>query len=91
VKFVDDLIAAGITPLVTLYHWDAPQALDEKYGGPLGNQDEWVKDFARYARVVFEAMGDRVKYWITFNEPYVLFLWFLAHFRGGLCHARGQS
>jgi len=68
VKFVDDLIAAGITPLVTLYHWDAPQELDERYGGLL-NQEEWVKDFTRYARVVFEAMGDRVKHWITFNEP----------------------
>lgn len=69
VKFVDDLLAAGITPLVTLYHWDAPQALDEKYGGPLGNKDEWVKDFTRYAKVVFEALAPKVKHWITFNEP----------------------
>jgi beta-glucosidase/6-phospho-beta-glucosidase/beta-galactosidase len=69
VKFVDDLLAAGIVPFVTLFHWDLPDELDKRYGGLL-NKDEFVADYARYARVVFEAMGDRVKHWITFNEPF---------------------
>lgn len=69
VKFVDDLLAAGITPFVTLYHWDLPDALDKRYGGLL-NKDEFVADFANYARVVYKAMGSRVKNWITFNEPF---------------------
>ena len=68
-KFVDDLIDAGITPMITLYHWDLPDELDKRYGGPL-NKEEFVADFARYARVVFEAFGSKVKHWITFNEPW---------------------
>jgi beta-glucosidase len=71
VKLVDDLIAAGIEPLVTLYHWDLPDNLDKRYGGLL-NKDEFVKDFTNYAKVVFDALADRVKYWITFNEPWCI-------------------
>ena len=56
VKFVDDLHAAGITPMITLFHWDLPDALDKRYGGLL-NKEEFVADFANYARVVFEAFG----------------------------------
>ncbi|EHY52530.1 Beta-glucosidase 1B [Exophiala dermatitidis] len=69
VKFVDDLLEAGIVPFVTLYHWDLPDELDKRYGGFL-NKDEFVADFANYARVVFAALGSRVKHWITFNEPF---------------------
>ncbi|GFF41837.1 beta-glucosidase 1B [Aspergillus udagawae] len=69
VKFVDDLLAAGITPLVTLFHWDLPDALDKRYGGLL-NKEEFVADFANYARIMFNAFGSKVKYWITFNEPW---------------------
>ena len=69
VKLVDDLLAAGITPMVTLFHWDVPDALDQRYGGLL-NKAEFVADYARYAEVVFEAMGSRVKHWVTFNEPW---------------------
>jgi beta-glucosidase len=69
VKFVDDLHAAGITPMITLFHWDLPDALDKRYGGLL-NKEEFVADFANYARVVFEAFGSKVKQWITFNEPW---------------------
>lgn len=69
VKFVDDLIAADITPVVTLFHWDLPDALDKRYGGLL-NKDEFVPDFLRYARVMFEALKGKVPYWITFNEPF---------------------
>ena len=69
VKLVDDLIAANIVPMITLFHWDLPDALDKRYGGLL-NKSEFVADFTRYSHVVFEAMGSKVKHWITFNEPW---------------------
>ncbi|KAJ5608798.1 hypothetical protein N7528_009365 [Penicillium herquei] len=68
-QFVDDLIDAGITPMVTLFHWDLPDELDKRYGGLL-NKEEFVADFANYARVVFQALSPKVKHWITFNEPW---------------------
>ncbi|KAJ5579561.1 uncharacterized protein N7459_005546 [Penicillium hispanicum] len=68
-KFVDDLHAAGITPMVTLFHWDLPEELQKRYGGFL-NKEEFVADFANYARLVFAAFGSKVKHWITFNEPW---------------------
>lgn len=67
-KFVDDLLEAGIVPMVTLYHWDLPDELDKRYGGLL-NKEEWTEDYAHYARVMFTALP-KVKYWITFNEPW---------------------
>ncbi|OJD35696.1 glycoside hydrolase family 1 protein [Diplodia corticola] len=69
VKLADDLIAAGIEPLVTLFHWDLPDGLEKRYGGLL-NKEEFVADYTNYARVVFQAFGSKVKYWITFNEPW---------------------
>lgn len=69
VKFAKDLRAAGIEPLVTLFHWDLPEGLDKRYGGLL-NKEEFVKDFENYARVCFKAFGSTVKLWITFNEPW---------------------
>ncbi|KAL3467278.1 glycoside hydrolase superfamily [Aspergillus heterothallicus] len=69
VRFVDDLLAANIIPLVTLYQWDLPQALHDIYGGPL-DKEEFVADFANYARVMFEALGSKVKHWTTFTEPH---------------------
>ncbi|OAQ70243.1 beta-glucosidase [Pochonia chlamydosporia 170] len=68
VKFVDDLIAAGITPFITLLHWDVPDELDKRYGGLL-NKAEFGLDFENYARVCFQAMP-KVKHWATFNEPW---------------------
>lgn len=68
-KFVNDLLDAGIIPLVTLYQWDLPETLHERYGGPL-NKKEFVQDFANYARVVFSALGSKVKHWTTFTEPH---------------------
>ncbi|TGZ83469.1 glycoside hydrolase family 1 protein [Ascodesmis nigricans] len=66
--YVDELLANGITPFVTLFHWDLPQALHERYLGFL-NKNEFASDFEHYARVCFEALP-KVKNWITFNEPW---------------------
>ena len=68
-KLVDDLLAAGIVPMITLFHWDLPDELDKRYGGLL-NKTEFVADYTRYARVMFTAMGSKVKHWITVNEPW---------------------
>ena len=65
-KLVDDLIAAGIEPIVTLFHWDLPQALQEKYGGWKSKKVSQL--FADYADIVTKALGDRVKRWSTINE-----------------------
>ena len=67
-RFVDDLLAAGIAPLPTLYHWDFPQALHAKGGWHNRDVIGW---FADYAAVVFRALADRVSTFITLNEPYI--------------------
>lgn len=64
---IDTLLEKGIQPYVTLYHWDLPQMLEDKYEGWLSKQI--VEDFEHYAFTCFQAFGDRVKHWITFNEP----------------------
>ncbi|XP_042516538.1 beta-glucosidase 40-like [Macadamia integrifolia] len=66
-NLINALLAKGIQPYVTLYHWDLPQALDDKYNGWLS--PKIIKDYATFAETCFEKFGDRVKYWITFNEP----------------------
>lgn len=68
-RLVDALLSAGIEPFVTLYHWDLPQALQDEVGG--WNSRETSHAFANYADVVSRRLGDRVKYWITLNEPWV--------------------
>lgn len=67
-RLVDQLLAAGITPWVTLYHWDLPQALEDKGGWAAR---ETAERFAAYAAVMHEALGDRVRIWTTLNEPWV--------------------
>jgi beta-glucosidase len=64
---VDELLTAGITPTLTLYHWDLPVELDAVGGWT--NRDTAYR-FAEYAAVVAEALGDRVPTWITLNEPW---------------------
>lgn len=68
-KVIDDLIKHNITPLVTLYHWDLPLALQKEYNGWLCENKEIAIDFANYADICFKYFGDRVKYWATINEP----------------------
>ena len=65
-KVIDYLIAQGIQPLVTLYHFDLPYALVKKYNGWENRACAYA--FERYARVCFQAFGDRVKYWQMINE-----------------------
>ncbi|KAF2886264.1 hypothetical protein ILUMI_19907, partial [Ignelater luminosus] len=60
------LIKNDIVPLVTLFHWDTPQPLEDLGGFANELMAEWFED---YARVVFENFGDRVRHWLTFNEP----------------------
>lgn len=67
-RFVDDLLAAGITPLVTLYHWDFPAGLFADGGWHNRDSVDWFRD---YASVVFDALGDRVRHFITMNEPFI--------------------
>ncbi len=62
----DELLRNGIQPLVTLYHWDLPTALYREGGWKNPESRNW---FAAYTDVVSRALGDRVRYWMTFNEP----------------------
>jgi 6-phospho-beta-glucosidase len=64
--FFDELIANGMQPVITLYHFDVPLALAEKYNGFASRKV--VDLFEKYARTIFERFGSKVKYWITFNE-----------------------
>nr|AFK44109.1 unknown [Medicago truncatula] len=66
-KLLDALMLKGIQPFVTLSHYDIPQELEDRYGGLLSPQSQ--DDFAFYADLCFKTFGDRVKFWITFNEP----------------------
>ncbi|GAB2229797.1 hypothetical protein Droror1_Dr00014053 [Drosera rotundifolia] len=69
-RLIDYLLEKGITPYANLYHYDLPEALEKKYLGLLSHKV--VKDFADYADFCFKTYGNRVKNWMTFNEPRVI-------------------
>jgi beta-glucosidase len=83
-RLVDALLEAGITPYVTLYHWDLPQALQDRGGWPARDT---ARAFVDYADVVTRSLGDRVKHWITHNEPWCISV--LGHADGH--HAPGHK
>ncbi|MGY2065792.1 GH1 family beta-glucosidase [Blastococcus sp. SYSU DS0619] len=82
-RLVDELLSAGVDPWLTLYHWDLPQALQDR--GGWAARDTAAR-FADYAGIVHDALGDRVRHWSTLNEPMCSAL--LGHMSGQ--HAPGQ-
>ncbi|RMF82564.1 MAG: glycosyl hydrolase family protein, partial [Planctomycetota bacterium] len=69
-RLIDELLAAGIQPLITLYHWDLPAALQHELSG--WACDDLPEIFADYADAMFGRYADRVKFWLTLNEPWVV-------------------
>lgn len=65
-NLINELRANNIEPLVTMYHWDLPQPIQDAGGWPNPYVIEW---FTEFARICFEEFGSSVKYWMTFNEP----------------------
>ncbi|KAB0368168.1 hypothetical protein FD755_019934 [Muntiacus reevesi] len=88
-QYYDTLLNAlalrNIEPIVTLYHWDLPLALQEKYGG--WKNETMIDFFNDYATYCFQTFGDRVKYWITIHNPYLV-AW---HGYGTGIHAPGEK
>jgi len=82
-RLVDGLLARGITPFVTLFHWDLPQAVQDRGGWPVRAS---VDEFEGYARVVAHCLGDRVTWWMTHNEPFFSGVggYFLGNFAPGI-------
>ena len=68
-RLIDELLANGIIPLLTLYHWDLPAALDDCGGWLNADSADW---FADYARLLFRKFDGRVQSWVTLNEPWVI-------------------
>jgi beta-glucosidase len=66
-RLIDALLAKGITPWVTLYHWDLPQVLEDAGGWP---ERDTANRFAEYAAAVYDRLSDRVQHWTTLNEPW---------------------
>ena len=68
-RLVDELLGSGITPFVTLFHWDTPQIIEDAGGWP---SRDTIEAFSEYVEVVAARLGDRVTHWITHNEPWVV-------------------
>jgi beta-galactosidase len=83
-RLVDELLAAGIEPFPTLFHWDTPQALEDAGGWPVRTTAE---AFVEYAETVVARLGDRVRHWTTHNEPGVV----SSHGYGFGVHAPGRA
>src|SRR5215831_14576311 len=83
-RLVDELLAHDLEPFATLFHWDTPQALEDRGGWPAR---ETAEAFVEYADVVAARLGDRVRFWMTHNEPWV-HAW-IAHAWGE--HAPGRT
>lgn len=82
-NFVDELIENGIEPFCTLYHWDLPQALQDIGGW---ENRRTVDAFVKYSEVMFREFGGKIKFWLTFNEPWCIA--FLSNLIGA--HAPGN-
>ncbi|GAU39056.1 hypothetical protein TSUD_396610 [Trifolium subterraneum] len=67
-NLINELLHKGVKPFVTLFHWEVPQVLEDEYDGFLNSQI--IDDFQDYADLCFKEFGNRVKYWVTLNEPY---------------------
>lgn len=76
-RLVDKLLENGIEPFCTLYHWDLPQALQDLGGW---KNRETIHAFVRYSEIMFKEFSSKIKYWITFNEPWCVS--FKAHYEG---------
>jgi beta-glucosidase len=83
-RLVDELLAHDISPWVTLYHWDLPQALEDAGGWPVRDT---AARFAEYAALTHERLHDRIRYWTTLNEPWCTA--FLGYAAGA--HAPGRT
>ncbi|WP_138494666.1 GH1 family beta-glucosidase [Paenibacillus pinistramenti] len=83
-RLVDELLANGIEPMCTLYHWDLPQALQDKGGW---ESRETIAAFVRYAETMFKSFEGKIKNWLTFNEPWCVS--FLSNELGA--HAPGKT
>ncbi len=65
-KVIDKLIACGVEPILTIYHWDLPQALQDQYGG--WESREIINDFTQFCALLYKEYGNKVKYWVSLNE-----------------------
>ncbi|KAE9459850.1 hypothetical protein C3L33_08250, partial [Rhododendron williamsianum] len=83
-NLINELISNGLKPFITLFHWDLPQALEDEYGGFLSPRI--VTDFVDFAEFCYKEFGDRVKHWITLNEPWTFA--FLGYDLGSLAPGR---